>query len=160
MDLYESNVKDQYYPYIRPQENGNKTDVRWVALSNNNGNGLLVVSNDKKGLSVSALHMPNEDFDTTEGLDYGDVAKVDLKYRIDGVPEVNESKHTIDIKEQNLVQLNIDMIQRGVTGNDSWGSLPENKYLIYGNVKHTYSYYLIPFENGSKEFFIEMSKNK
>lgn len=160
VDLYESNVKDQYYPYIRPQENGNKTDVRWVALSNNNGNGLLVVSNDKKGLSVSALHMPNEDFDTTEGLDYGDVAKVDLKYRIDGVPEVNESKHTIDIKEQNLVQLNIDMIQRGVAGNDSWGSLPENKYLIYGNVKHTYSYYLIPFENGSKEFFIEMSKNK
>ncbi len=160
VDLYESNVTDQYYPYVRPQENGYKTDVRWVALSDDNGNGLLVVSgNHKTNLGVSALHMPNEDFDTTEGLDYGDDIKVALEYRIDGIPVVNKSKHTIDIKEQDLVQLNIDLAQRGVAGNDSWGSLPERKYLIYGDVEHTYSFYLIPFENGSKELFIEKSKS-
>lgn len=113
VDLYESHVKDQYYPYVRPQENGYKTDVRWVALSDDNGNGLLVVSgNHKTNLGLSALHMPNEDFDTTEGLDYGDEAKVALEYRIDGIPKVNQSKHTIDIKEQDLVQLNIDLVQR------------------------------------------------
>ena len=160
VDLYESSVKDQYYPYIRPQENGNKTGVRWVALSNTKGNGLLVVSDDKKDLSICALHMPNEDFDTAGGLDYGDASKVELKYRIDGIPEINQSKHTIDIKEQDLVQLNIDLVQRGVAGNDSWGSLPESKYLVFGNVEHKYAYYLIPFENGSKELFIEMSKGR
>jgi len=159
VDLYESKVKDQYHSYVRPQENGYKTDVRWVALSDDNGNGLLVVSgNHKTNLGVSALHMPNEDFDTTEGLDYGDAAKVALEYRIDGIPAINESKHTNDIKEQDLVQLNIDLVQRGVAGNNSWGAKPEKKYLIYGGVEHTYTYYLIPFENGSKELFIKTSK--
>jgi len=159
VDLYESNVKDQYYPYIRPQENGYKTDVRWVALANNEGNGLLIVSgNNKINLGISALHMPNEDFDTTEGLDYGDAAKVDLEYRMDGIPVIDESKHTIDIKEQDLVQLNIDLVQRGVAGNNSWGATPEEKYLIKGEIEHTYSYFLIPFEKGEKEFFIQTSK--
>jgi beta-galactosidase len=159
VDLYESKVKDQYHPYVRPQENGYKTDVRWLALSDGNGNGLLVVSgNNKTYLGISALHMLNEDFDTAVDLDYGDAAKVDLKYRIDGVPEINRSKHTIDIKEQDLVQLNIDLVQRGVAGNDSWGSIPEDKYLIKGDMVHTYSYFLIPFEQGEKEFFIKTNK--
>ena len=160
VDLYESSVSNQYYPYIRPQENGYKTDVRWVALANNKGNGLLVVSKDKKGLGICALHMPNEDFDTAVGLDYGGQTRVEQEYRIDGIPEINVSKHTIDIKEQDLVQLNIDLVQRGVGGNDSWGAKPEKKYLIYGNVSHIYSYYLIPFENGNKELFISLSKRK
>ena len=159
VDLYESKVKDQYHAYVRPQENGYKTDVRWVALSDDNGNGLLVVSgNHKTNLGVSALHMPNEDFDTSEGLDYGDAAKVALEYRIDGIPAINESKHINDIKEKDLVQLNIDLVQRGVAGNNSWGAMPEEKYLIKGNIEHTYSYFLIPFEKGEKELFIETSK--
>ena len=160
VDLYESKVSEQYFPYIRPQENGYRTDVRWVALADDIGNGMMIVSNTEKGLGISALHMPNEDFDTADGLDYGDSAKVGLDYRIDGIPEINTSKHTNDIKEQNLVQLNIDLVQRGVGGNDSWGSKPENKYLVYGDVEHQYSFYLIPFSNGNKEFFIEKSKVK
>jgi beta-galactosidase len=159
VDLYESNVKDQYYPYVRPQENGYKTAVRWVALSDDNGNGLLVVSgNHKTNLGISALHMLNEDFDTAEGLDYGDETKVALEYRIDGIPVINKNKHTTDIKEQDLVQLNIDLTQRGVAGNDSWGSRPEEKYLIKGDIEHAYSYFLIPFEKGEKELFIKTSK--
>jgi len=159
IDLYTSSVKDQYVPYIRPQENGYKTDVRWVALSNHENNGLLVVAKDtKKGLGFSALHMPNENFDTTADLLYSGKHKIDDAYQIDGIPEVNGSKHTIDIKEQNLVQLNIDLEQRGIAGDDSWYSKPQEKYLIKGQEKHRYSFYLIPFENTSKEMFIELSK--
>ncbi len=159
IDLYTSKVKDQYVPYIRPQENGYKTDVRWVALSNNKSSGLLFVSkNQKKGLGFSALHMPNEDFDTTAGLSYGGENKTDDTYQIDGIPPVNSSKHTIDIKTQDLVQLNIDLEQRGVAGDDSWYSRPQEQYQIKGQKKHTYSFYLIPFENGSKELFIRLSK--
>lgn len=102
--------------------------------------------------------MPNEDFDTAEGLDYGDEIKVALEDRIDGIPVINKNKHTIDIKEQDLVQLNIDLTQRGVAGNDSWGSKPEEKYLIKGAIEHAYSYFLIPFEKGEKELFIKTSK--
>ena len=159
IDLYTSSVKGQYVPYIRPQENGYKTDVRWVALSNHENNGLLVVAKETtKGLGFSALHMPNEDFDTTADLLYSGKDKIDAPYQIDGIPEVNSSKHTIDIKEQDLIQLNIDLEQRGVAGDDSWYSKPQEKYLIKGQYKHVYSFYLIPFENASKEMLIALSK--
>ncbi|MFT7603791.1 MAG: beta-galactosidase [Saprospiraceae bacterium] len=159
VDLYTSTVSDQYVPYIRPSENGYKTEVRWVSLTNENGNGLMVVAEDiSNGLGIGALHMPNEDFDMTAGLDYGGATSIDKKYQIDGIPEVNSTKHTIDIKEQDLVQLNIDLVQRGVAGDDSWYSKPQEKYLINGAIEHNYSFYLIPIENSSKELFIELSK--
>ncbi len=92
-----------------------------MSLINKNGSGLLVVAEDaSNGLGIDALHMPNEDFDTTPGLDYGGSKSVDEKYQIDGIPEVNKSTHTTDIKEQDLVQLNMDLVQRGVAGEDSW----------------------------------------
>jgi beta-galactosidase len=159
VDLYTSTVSNQYVPYIRPSENGYKTEVRWVSLINKNGNGLMVVAkNTKNGLGISALHMPNEDFDTTPGLDYGGSTAIDKKYQIDRIPEVNNAKHTTDIKEQDLVELNIDLMQRGVGGDDSWYSKPQEKYLINGAIEHHYSFYLIPIENGSKELFIGLSK--
>ena len=159
VDVYASSVSDQYVPYIRPSENGYKTEVRWASLVNKKGDGLLVVAEDgKNGVGIGALHMPNEDFDTTAGLDYGNANKVVEKYQIDGIPKVNKTKHTIDIKEKDLVQLNIDLIQRGVAGDDSWYSKPQKKYLIDGSMKHHYSFYLIPIEKGSKELFLKLSK--
>ena len=143
VDVYTSKVKDQYVPYIRPQENGYKTDSRWLAFSNKEQQGLLIATGNKNLLSFSALHMENEDFDTTEGIDY---------------ENSNVSKHTIDIKEKNLVQVNIDLGQRGVAGDDSWRSKPQEKYQYKGTDKHTYSFYLIPFENKTKVDFIKLSK--
>lgn len=61
---YTSSVADQYVPYTRPQENGNKTDVRWVALTNDAGVGLLAVA--QPHLSVSAHHNVLEDFVSPE----------------------------------------------------------------------------------------------
>jgi beta-galactosidase len=49
-------------------------------------------------------------------------------------------------------------MQRGVGGDDSWYSKPQEKYLINGAIEHHYSFYLIPIENGSKELFIGLSK--
>jgi beta-galactosidase len=143
VDVYTSKVKDQYVPYIRPQENGYKTDTRWLALSNEEHQGLLIVTGSTNLLSFSALHMENEDFDTTDGIDYKNSSM---------------SKHTIDIKEKNLVQLNIDLGQRGVAGDDSWRSKPQEKYQYTGSDKHTYSFYLVPFENKTKEDFVNLSK--
>ena len=159
VDLYQSKVKDQYVPYIRPQENGYKTDVRWVALSDANNNGLLVIAKDREqGLGISALHMTVEDFDMASDLNYGDAATKNVEYRIDGIPEFNQSKHTIDIKERDLVELHIDLGQRGVGGDDSWGARPQKEYQILGNQKHTYGFVLVPFENGNSDTFINLSK--
>ncbi|MGB0892129.1 MAG: glycoside hydrolase family 2 TIM barrel-domain containing protein [Flavobacteriaceae bacterium] len=146
VNIFKSKVADFYVPYIRPQENGNRTDVRWFALSNNKNNGLLIASEMQKGISISALHMPNEDFDITNNLDYSKKNK-----------KANFSKHTIDIKEQDLIQLNIDAEQRGLAGDDSWWSKPQEKYLIKGSKKHSYTFYLIPFINGNTKKFIKLN---
>lgn len=158
LDLYESKVKDQYVPYVRPQENGYKTDVRWAAFSDANNSGLLVVSDNLKGLGIGALHMPNEDFDTTEGLIYNKNETLDDTYKIDGIPKINASKHINDIKEQDLVQLNIDLGQRGLGGDDSWFSKPQEQYQIKGKSNNNYNFYLIPFTKETKEDFITKSK--
>ncbi|MGY8928506.1 MAG: glycoside hydrolase family 2 TIM barrel-domain containing protein [Flavobacteriales bacterium] len=143
VDLYTSKVADQYVPYIRPQENGYKTDARWIALSNKNNIGLLFVSEEDQDLGFSALHMENEDFDSAEGLDYKTSKKL---------------KHTIDIKERNLVQLNIDLGQRGVGGDDSWQAKPQEQYMYSGSKKHSYGFYMIPFEEGTHKKYLELSK--
>ena len=145
VDLYNSNVSEQYVPYIRPQENGYKTDTRWVALSNQSKNGLLIVSGKNNFISFSALHMENEDFDTTNDIDY----KIS-----------NLRKHTIDINEKNLVQLNVDLGQRGVGGDDSWHAKPQEKYMYRGNQEYSYSFYMIPFENGNSGKYFTLSKLK
>ncbi|NVK52351.1 MAG: DUF4981 domain-containing protein [Flavobacteriaceae bacterium] len=147
VDVFQQKVANFYVPYIRPQENGNRTDVRWMALANTQNNGVLVAAPLQQKLSVSALHMPNEDFDITDGLDYNKKN-----------PKANFSKHTIDIKKQELIQLNIDMKQRGLAGDDSWYSKPQEKYQLKGNQTHTYTFYLIPFTNGTHKKFVELSK--
>lgn len=153
IDVYTSKVEEQYVPYIRPQENGYKTNVRWAALSDQNNNGLLLVSgNTQKGLGFSALHMPNEDFDITSGVSY--VQDTTSK----NISKVNYSKHTIDIKKQDLIQLNIDLGQRGVGGDDSWWAKPQQQYLYKSNKNYSYDFYLVPFENKIKEEYIDLSK--
>ncbi|RPD98497.1 DUF4981 domain-containing protein [Aureibaculum marinum] len=148
-DLYKSSVSNQYVPYIRPQENGYKTEVRWAAFTNNQANGIMIISSKKnhQNLGLSALHMPNEDFDITDGLDYS-------KDNINA----NYSKHTTNIKEKDLVQLNIDMQQRGLGGDDSWYSKPQKKYQIDPSKEHRYQFYLVPFTNGNDKTFIKMFK--
>jgi len=62
--VYSADVTDLYHPYIRPQENGNRTDVRWVALTNDDGTGLLAVG--RPLLNFSAHHFTIDDFESPE----------------------------------------------------------------------------------------------
>jgi beta-galactosidase len=119
--VYQGNVLDQHTPYIRPQENGNKTDVRWVALTNDAGVGLLAVGLPL--VDVSAYPFLNEDFDP------GDAKK---------------QRHTIDVKPRELVTLNIDYRQMGVGGDTSWGARTHPEYTLPARAYH-YRYRLRPF---------------
>lgn len=147
VDVFKANVGDFYVPYVRPQENGNRTDVHWMALMDGDRNGLLIAATSQKGLSISALHTPNEDFDISSDLDYSKENK-----------NANFSKHTNDIKEQDLIQLNIDLAQRGLGGDNSWGAKPQEKYQLKAAKKYSYSFYLIPFASGTVEKFVELQK--
>jgi len=117
VDLYSGSVADQYWPYIRPQENGNKTDVRWVSITNSSGEGLKFIGLDV--LEVSAHHNLLEDFES-EG-------RTDGRQR-DG--KVAKNRHTIDVVPRDLTSVNIDHRQLGVGGDNSWGARPHLAYRL------------------------------
>jgi beta-galactosidase len=121
--LYKGSVMEQYYPYIRPQENGNKTGVRWVALTDKQGMGLLAVG--MPFLSISAHHFTIDDFDA--GLE-------------------KRNRHTYHVKKRELVTLNLDYKQQGVGGDTSWGerARPHPEYRVPAK-EYEYSFRLRPF---------------
>jgi beta-galactosidase len=116
--LYSSSVSDQWVEYSRPQENGNKTDVRWVQLTNADGVGLR--AEGAPTLSVGAMHFTKADI---EGTDYS--------YKLPRRPEV---------------YLNLDLMQMGAGGIDSWSpnAYPLAAYRIAGDQPHKYSFRLVP----------------
>ena len=132
---YRGKVIEQHHPYIRPQESGNKTDVRWMALTDDRGIGLLAVGIDL--LSASANHYLIHDFENG--------------------PE-KEQRHTIDLIKRDLVTWNVDYKQMGVGGDDSWGARPHDKYTLFPQ-KYTYKFRLRPFSR-KKESPMELSKQK
>lgn len=120
--IYQSKVADQYVPYTRPQENGYKTDVRWFTLSNNNGKGIEI-----KGLQplcMSTLHNYPSDFDP-------------------GLSKKNQ--HSSDITPRNEVVVCVDLLQRGLGGDNSWGAYPHEPYLLKQK-EYNYGFVIKPIE--------------
>ena len=127
--LYKGSVAEQYFAYDRPQENGNKTDVRWMSLTDLKGNGLMVIG--APTISGSAYLFPTEDLDE---------------------PGTRKSqRHISDVQPKDMVTWNIDFKQMGVGGDTSWGAYPHQPYLIPAR-KMEFSFRLCPTqEKGVKE---------
>ena len=130
--LYSGKVKDQYYPYVRPQENGNKSDVRWASLTNNEGSGILIIGDQL--LNITAHHNIMEDFESP-------VRTIGHIYN--GKEVVN--RHTCDVKERDLTALNIDYLMMGVGGDDSWGARTHPEYTIPAK-NYDYSFRIVPIQ--------------
>lgn len=120
MGLWTGDVDKQAYPYFRPQETGNKTDVRWLELRNKNGNGIHI--DGLQPLSVSATNNKPEDLDPGK---------------------TKKQQHSSDILPRNEVVLCIDLFQRGVAGLNSWGAKPLDQYR-FQDKEYTYSYTISP----------------
>ena len=144
VDIYSGKVSEQYHPYVRPQENGNKTDVRWATLRNERGDGIMLTG----FLSLNASHFTPKDFDhgferSQNGAD-------------DDIKVIKKGMHTIDLVERDLVHLDIDHLQMGVGGEDSWWAQPLDKYQIQSK-EHTYHFMMIPLATQNDP--IELYKN-
>ncbi|MBW6499091.1 MAG: hypothetical protein K0B09_11925 [Bacteroidales bacterium] len=145
VDLYSGKVADQLVPYERPQENANKTDVRWAFLGNNQGIGLMAVSDDNRpGFEMTALHYLTSDLDARQGYDYG--------------PVHLEQKHIGQIEKRNLVRWNIDFGQRGVAGINSWGAFPVEEYRLKSGNDYEYGFTFIPVKITDAKGLIQKSK--
>lgn len=132
--LYVSSVADQYVRYIRPQENGYKTDTRWLLLSDDEGFGLLVAG--RPLVSFAALHHLHEDFESPAG-------------RLSGFrPDAKSvNRHTKDVIPRDLVKLNIDLDQMGVGGDNSWGAMTHPQYRLTEQ-RYSYSFRIRPVKPG------------
>lgn len=107
LGIYRQSVTEQFYSYIRPQENGTKTDIRWWRMINKAGNGIEVVATSP--FSASALHY------TIESLDEG---------------WSKQQGHSPEVEEADLTNLCIDKIQAGLGCVNSWGSIALPEYQV------------------------------
>lgn len=136
--LYKSTVAEQYVPNVRPQENGHRTGVRWMALLDKQNKGLLVVADSL--IEFNALNNPLEDFDA-------------------GIDKDSNLRHINDIKPKNLVELHIDYKMMGLGGDDSWGAKPHEQYMIKPSASgYQYGFTLVPVR--SHKEVEEMSRYK
>lgn len=122
--MYCQDVKDNCVPYIRPQENGNRSDIRWVDFTDENGKGLRVEGLPVVDVVAHSFPMEDLDYDKWEIL-----------------------RHTKDIVNKNLIEICIDYKQRGVGGDDSWGATPLQQYRMFPG-KYTLEYILKPVKQG------------
>ena len=118
--LWEQSTSEQLFPYVRPQESGNKSDVRYLELTNDCGIGIRIEG--LQPLSVSAMPYRSEDLDP--GL-------------------TKKQMHYSDIEPRREVVLQVDLAQRGLGGDNSWGMSPHDQYRLTAD-KYSYGYVITP----------------
>lgn len=118
---YEQSTDEQLFPYVRPQESGNKSDVRWLELMGSEGRGIRIEG--LQPLNVSAMPYRAEDLDP-------------------GV-ESKRQMHYSDIEPRDEVVLHVDLAQRGLGGDTSWGATPRDEYRLTDD-EYSYGYIIYP----------------
>ena len=107
LGIYNQTFTEQFYPYIRPQETGTKTDIRWWKQINMTGKGLEFMADAP--FSASALHY------TIESLDDGDF---------------KNQRHSPEVPQADLTNVCIDKVQMGLGCLNSWGAIPRREYML------------------------------
>ena len=110
--LYSGKVAELNHLYVKPQECGNRTDVRWLTLTDDTGFGLLIVGEPM--LSVSAWPWTQDD--------------------------LGQSLHINEVPSRDFITVNVDYKQMGLGGDDSWGARTHPEYTLVGNKTYQYSF--------------------
>ncbi|GAB4252095.1 MAG: beta-galactosidase LacZ [Acidobacteriota bacterium] len=126
---YVGTVDEQFVEYSRPQENGNKTDVRWAWVGDETGAGLLVVAQDV--LNVSVRNFRDEDLE--------------------------EYPYHYLLPRRPFVTLNVDWRQMGVGGDNSWGAQPHPEFRLPAQ-EYAFRYFLVPLEGGGPRQAAEVAR--
>jgi beta-galactosidase len=117
--LWSAGIDYDVSNYIRPQEYGNKSDIRWLSLTDKSGNGLMI---------------------------YG-LPLVDISVWPYTMEDLEKTAHPFELTKRNDLTVNIDYKQRGVGGDNSWGELPHDEYRLLSKV-YSYRFVLYPIKNG------------
>ncbi|MCB9249456.1 MAG: DUF4981 domain-containing protein [Ignavibacteriales bacterium] len=116
--VYNDKVKNFWESYIKPQEMGNRTDVRWATFTNEEGTGLLLIGNPT--MEINALHATPFDLDGP--------------------------RHPSEVKKENDIVIRMNYKQMGVGGNNSWSiwGMPYQEYQIKTNKNYKYNFRIVP----------------
>jgi beta-galactosidase len=125
LGLWSAKVKDLYYPYVRPQETGNHTDVSHATLLDDNHMGIAIDAIGTK-LNITALDVTPADLDP--GTSKRQMHPCDIRHN----PHNN--------------YIYVDLVQRGLGGDDSWGRPPHDAYIVHPEANLTYSFMLSPVD--------------
>lgn len=128
--IYQSTVEDFFVDYIKPQETGNRTDVRWVSLTNDDGIGLLAKASTP--IEFNALEYTPED--------------------------LTNNLHSYLLPENDSITWRLNYKQMGLGGDNSWGAKPLDKYQIPANQTYEYTYTLKPISTSDIDVSMEESK--
>ncbi len=124
---YKGLVNDQIHHYTRPQENGNKTDVRWISFTNQEGAGFAIVG------------MPH----------------VDVSAWPYTMKDLEQAAHPFEIPERDFITINIDYRQMGVGGDNSWGMRTHPEYTLPANRPYGYRFQIRPLNQGDTKFAVK-----
>jgi beta-galactosidase len=116
--LYFGSVNENIHNYVRPQENGNKSDVRWMSLTDSEGVGLI------------AAGMP----------------EIDISAWPYTMHDLEEAKHIDELPQRDSITVNIDYKQMGVGGDDSWGARTHPEYTLSAD-SYSYRFRLTPYDS-------------
>jgi len=114
--LYSGHVNEHVHRYVRPQENGNKSDVRWMALT------------DREGVGLIAVGMPT----------------IDISAWCFTMRDLEKAKHIHELPQRDTITVNLDYKQMGVGGDDSWGARTHPEYTLPAKSYH-YRLRLMPY---------------
>lgn len=135
---YTSDIQDMYEPYVRPQENNHRTDIYWCTLTSKAKEGLLFVADRTFEMNVS--NYPLESLDSGDSIENGSPRT-----------EKTNHRHLTDPQPGPSVDLFIDYRMMGVGGDDSWGALAHEPYLIRPGRQNaiSYGFAIVPFDKGT-----------
>lgn len=145
--LYTTAADKMYYNYVRPQENGHRTDTRWLVL-HGRGLGLGIVADETIGFN--ALRQAVEDFDSEEAkhrpYQWNNYSQTEIQNRDEGKARnvLRRQHHVNDVPVRDFVEVCVDMKQQGVGGYDSWSALPEPWHRLPSNREYSWSFTLLP----------------
>ena len=122
VDVYSGKVDAQFFDYTEPGESGNKVNVRWLTLCNSDGVGLLAVG--QPHLSVNALHYTTDD--------------------------LMSHAHTWEMTHREDITLNLDLAQMGAGGDNSWGAMQHDEFMLPAKKAYRYAFVLRPFKGDAK----------
>lgn len=122
--LYDADVHNPQHSYIRPQENGNRTDIRWISWTAPDGTGLIAVADSL--INASAWGYTQQDLEI--------------------------ARHPYELPKRDTITINLDYGQTGVGGDTSWGAKPHTQYRLQPGKTYTYSLRLSPVDNSNSTF--------